>query len=742
MKKSFFLFLLLLIGCIGSVSAYGTDTSDYKVVLDNTELTTAETTATLESYTWGGYTPNIVGVDGNVIYLASKSDLARFCSYIDRYNTYLPFSGYFKVYINNELSTPSVKALLKVTRTDEGFYMYANTSKSVQDIYVLSMEATGHSVAVAKTLIDDVVIFQRAGGYAGTYYSWDTITVGSAFKAQAYASDTDSSTSAATCYMVITAFDNLEINVTGDYGLISDSQYAVFQEPMSPPPKYDLTINTNVDGLTVYADGSVLGTADNEEIFSLIPGTYDLTFEKTGYYNVTQTVEIVDTAVNITVDMETTHTPVTLAIIDSEGGLTSVNLYIDGVLTGTVGNNQDVSLPKGTHELIFEKAGYWNETKTVTVDEALTDLSIRMFLDTVMYSVDMPTDLNTYKNSALPIALTINPNAYSQSTKLFISGKDVLDVRDSANEQLTKVDGGYVLGDITSAQDVIVTIDSGEVLGTNTVQIRVTGYGTLGESYVTDASVTYEVLQLPITLTVPTKWNIGSNILRVSETEGLQRVVMIQIDDEDGNLVYSDSYAFEGYESHSFEIPFTETGNYKLKIVSGDSINSYLLIEVTNPVTFLDTTVSGTEGTSSSVILNVQNLFSEPQYYKVTVSGDALSNTSILEFSVSPGVTKNQEISIPVGTNLEYDSYSLVAKVYLKNSDGVYEEIKNQVLVLNIEESSDNFISALIPSGISLGGLDPSTIFDMAKNNPVLIAIIGICVLLGGSTLIPGGRKK
>ncbi|MBA2852646.1 hypothetical protein HNP89_000583 [Methanococcus maripaludis] len=738
MKKSFFLFLLLLLSVIGSVNAQtvyleatsghwtGSNTTvtyagigDIPITVISDDTISIEISGIMDLFAPIGATTS---TDPTMLHTLLIEDVLTQVEYMD----------------SSEITRNAVLDDVKVkySGTSDVAYvveMYQKTYNG-QDYTVTVNSCSGYTTGWRNNrgtvLINDVVSSEY-------FYPFYASPVGINDNTTIATSTGDTGGTGYTAIdIVVVSFDE-PLSITGQFSSANIERTIPLY-----PITYPVTFSLNTDGISVYESDGLLGVVNNGDTINLPAGVHSLTFVKDGYYNTTQSVLIETSPVGVSVDLVTSELPISLGLTDSEGGLTGVTLYLDGELFGTVGNNQDVILPKGTHELIFEKTGYWNETRTVTVDETLTDLSIRMYLDTVMYSVNMPTDLNTYKNSALPIALTINPNAYSQSTKLFISGKDILDVRNSANEQLTKVDGGYVLGDITSAQDVIVTIDSGDVLGTNTVQIRVTGYGTLGESYVTDASVTYDVLQLPISIVVPSKWNIGSNILRVSETEGLQRVVMIQIDDEDGNLVYSDSYAFEGYESHSFEISFSETGNYKLKIVSGDSINSYLWVEVVNPITFLETTVSGTEGISSSVILNVQNLFSEPQYYKVTVSGDALSNISITEFSVSPGLTKNQEISIPVGTNLEFDSYSLVAKVYLKNSDGVYEEIKNQVLVLNIEESSDNFISALIPTSFSLGGLDPSTIIDAMKNNPVLIAIIGICVLLGGSTLIPGGRKK
>jgi hypothetical protein len=436
---------------------------------------------------------------------------------------------------------------------------------------------------------------------------------------------------------------------------------------------------------------------------------------------------------DLNVTMESTHLSIPIEIIDSEGGLTSVNLYIDGELTGTVSNNQDVSLPRGTHELIFEKAGYWNETRTVTVDETLTDLSIRMYPESVFFKIsNTPVEITTYSNSEVNIALNIDPNDYAYGVKLYLTGQEVLDVRDSSNVQISKQDSYYLLDDFSSAKTVNVKINSGTTLGTNSLAVRVTGYNSIGTEFVTDTTIDYEIVRLPLSLTVP-NWCIGSNSLTVIETEGDSRTVTIKVEDSESNIIYTDTYTLEGFETHKFNIDFEETGDYKLYIQSGDLINTYIDVNVANPVSLDTKTITTSAGSTGTVTVSIENPFTEPQYYRITIEGDPLVNSTKVDFSVSPGSSKSQSISFTLLDELDYDSYSLPLKVYLVEESGM-TEIYSDSVILNIG-SSGSFIP-FIDLGDD-GIID--TVITLVIDNPV---IDGIIIIGGLGVFIFSGKKK
>ncbi|MBA2850943.1 hypothetical protein HNP86_001074 [Methanococcus maripaludis] len=730
MRKSYFLFLLLLLSVIGSVSATcpiipeSCTVTDYYVVLNDNSMNWELINASLSVIDYNYYTPVVSGVEGNIIYFSSKDDLARFLSKATYSTTSLPFNGGFVVYIEGQV--------VPVTVIDT--YTYTTTGSTISTDIFLELSSSQMGYVFAQTsngdycsetiTINGVQFFNVPYRENGGIFDSAVFTSSSIVQHSTISGGYDSR--AARMRVNYVFFDYVGYSSNGSLPLTITEIY-------SPPERYDLTVTSNLDGITVYNGDIELGTANNGTVLKLVPGTYELTFVKEGYYNVTQTVEIVDLPVNVSVDMETTHTPVTLAITDSDGGLTGVNLYIDGVLTGTVGNNQDVSLPKGTHELIFEKAGYWNETRTVTVDETLTDLTIRMYPESVFFKIsNTPSVITTYSNSEVNIALNIDPNDYAYGVKLYLTGQEVLDVRDSSNVQISKQDSYYLLDDFSSEKTVNVKINSGTTLGTNSLAVRVTGYNSIGTEFVTDTTIDYEILRLPLSLTVP-NWCIGSNSLTVIETEGETRTVTIKIEDSESNIIYTDTYTLEGFETHKFNIDFDETGDYKLYIQSGDLINTYIDVNVANPVTLETKTITANEGSTATATVSIENPYTEPQYYRITIEGDPLTNATKVDFSISPGSSKSQSISFTLLDELDYDSYSLPLKVYLVEESGM-TEIYSDSVILNIG-SSGSFIP-FIDFGDD-GIID--TVITLVVDHPI---ILGIIIIGGLGVFIFSGKKK
>uniref|UniRef100_A9A6T1 PEGA domain-containing protein n=1 Tax=Methanococcus maripaludis (strain C6 / ATCC BAA-1332) TaxID=444158 RepID=A9A6T1_METM6 len=731
MKKSFFLFLLLLLSVIGSVNAIDTviqstdQTSSFKVVISET-TSSVMINDTLLATAWTGSAPTVVGWTDDTIYFASKNDMYRFVSVPDITSSALMFNGNYDVY---EYGVRQEYTLYR-------FYGYSSGNNNVHSGtlnitsagglsgYIFGYGSGTSSMDTTETLKvnGDTVIGINSGSY--TYF-------------QPYAFSESNSVYVYTRSNVISGVSKLggTVLVKGypTYEILSGASVTFTELYVTEPMKYDLTIDSNVDGITVYNGETDLGTANDGTVFPLIAGTYDLTFIKEGYFNETQTVEIIDSAITLTVDMETTHLEIPVSIFDSEGGLNSVNLYIDDELFGTVSNNQDVSLPRGTHELIFEKSGYWSETRTVTVDELLTELSIRMYPESVFFKIsNTPSLIQTYSNSEVNIALNIDPNDYAYGVKLYLTGQEVLDVRDSSNVQISKQDSYYLLDDFSSAKTVNVKINSGTTLGTNSLAVRVTGYNVIGTEFVTDSTINYEILRLPLSLTVPS-WCIGSNSLTVIETEGITRTVVIKLADLDGNILQSDSHTFEGFETYKFTINFEEPGDYKLYVQSGDLINTYIDVSVDNPISLTTKTLTVSEGSVATAKVLIENSYSEPQYYRITIEGDPLVNSTKVDFSISPGSTKEQSISFTLLDELDYDSYSLPLKVYLVEESGL-TEIYSDSVILNIG-SSGSFIPFLDfgDDGII------DTVITFVIDNPV---IDGIIIIAGLGVFIFSGRKK
>jgi hypothetical protein len=719
-KTSFFLFLLLL-SVIGSVSAYGTDISEYYVVLDDTTLTTANITSEFDSYSWREYTPSIVGIINNRIYFDSEKDLIRFCNVLDLTSSewIMAFDGEFLAYSGGNIYNYDV---VKVGVIHLGTCSYViNCDFEIPEsgfTYILGRAGTSMANygANGHILLNGQEIL---GSDSTTLYVFDKYLLDTTWNISCIVG---SDSLSRTVSGIISVVMPKGYNATGEYFVIYQS-----------PNVYDISVYTEPE-TSIYEDEYLWGTTDNGGflVLQLPIGEHTLKFVKEGYWDVTQTIDL-ESNMDLNVTMESTHLSIPIEIIDSEGGLTGVNFYIDGVLTGTVGNNQDVILPKGTHELIFEKPGYWNETRTVTVDETLTDLSIRMYPESVFFKIsNTPVEITTYSNSEVNIALNIDPNDYAYGVKLYLTGQEVLDVRDSSNVQISKQDSYYLLDDFSSDKTVNVKINSGTTLGTNSLAVRVTGYNSIGTEFVTDTTIDYEIVRLPLSLTVP-NWCIGSNSLTVIETEGDSRTVTIKVEDSEGNIIYTDTYTLEGFETHKFNIDFEETGDYKLYIQSGDLINTYIDVSVNNPVTLETKTITANEGSTATATVSIENPFTEPQYYRITIEGDPLTNATRVDFSISPGSSKSQSISFTLLDELDYDSYSLPLKVYLVEESGM-TEIYSDSVILNIG-SSGSFIP-FIDFGDD-GIID--TVITLVVDHPI---IPGIIIIAGLGVFISSGRKK
>jgi hypothetical protein len=730
MKKSYFLFLLLLFSVLGSVSAETIvlpDTctlTEYYIVVDaySEELIVN----TLNGTDWDVYAPEISGISGNTVYLSSQKDLARIlCPLDDRATTYAT------VFPSGLMGTSEDITVYKGYLIEGGSTTYNNqytyitfTDDTIYQSYTLLWRYIYNGVAFGDFYINDVLEGPvLSGSMSYEEFGFNVLPANSELRYQLI-EHSDWGTHVYGCTVV---FGNSNAEITGTY---ADTHfYTTHYEGQS------FAIDVYTEPETVVYEGlTLLGTTDNEGFLEiqLAIGEHDLTFVKDGYYNLTQTVEFGD-ASTLTVDMEPIHLDIPVSIIDSEGGLTSVNLYIDGELTGTVGNNQDVSLSKGTHELVFEKSGYWNETRTVTVDETLTDLSIRMYPESVFFKIsNTPSVIQTYSNSEVNIALNIDPNDYAYGVKLYLTGQEVLDVRDSSNVQISKQDSYYLLDDFSSAKTVNVKINSGTTLGTNSLAVRVTGYNSIGTEFVTDTTIDYEIVRLPLSLTVP-NWCIGSNSLTVIETEGDSRTVTIKVEDSESNIIYTDTYTLEGFETHKFNIDFEETGDYKLYIQSGDLINTYIDVTVANPVTLETKTITASAGSTTSATVSIENPYTEPQYYRITIEGDPLTNATRVDFSISPGSSKSQSISFTLLDELDYDSYSLPLKVYLVEESGM-TEIYSDSVILNIG-SSGSFIP-FIDFGDD-GIID--TVITLVVDHPI---IPGIIIIGGLGVFIFSGKKK
>lgn len=275
-KTSFFLFLLLIV-CIGSVSATVmtvpeecTPTDYYVVLTESLDDTTIS--SLIATYDYSYCAPTCSGVNGTTIYFATEQDLGRFCNIIGNANPSLAFSGNWKVYTNGEPTSATV------------IYLRMNTGKNLVYNICIPQTDIGYSYAYStsgdySSGVVDVNGITIVSSNDGTSTGYKIVTLSPSF---VYHANAYSSTS---IYSSLVVFGDCE------YVLNESSTYletSILHESVATGL---LTVDA-LTGTQIYSDGELLGTSD--EILDLLFGTYNLTFVKSGYWNETAIVVIPD----------------------------------------------------------------------------------------------------------------------------------------------------------------------------------------------------------------------------------------------------------------------------------------------------------------------------------------------------------------------------------------------------------------------------------------------------------------
>ncbi|BAP62133.1 PEGA domain-containing protein [Methanococcus maripaludis] len=426
MKKSYLLFLLLLLSVVGSVNATAvtipetcTVTSNYVVL--NEELDTNVTKALLLTYSWNDYTsgsiiPTISGVDGNIIYFSDVDSLARFCSIISGTSPSLAFDGNYKIFKSGAETYATCILVNSPTPSASGTYLNNITMnlESTQLMYTYGYYLTTLTGNTGTVLYNSYQIWTQNSGGICDFSSLTANQEGIFTVSQKW------SGSSVTMVVSVLVFDYVDYTTS-----IPDGSNAVVSELLSPPTLYDLTINTNVDGLTVYNGETVLGSADDGTVFPLIAGTYDLTFEKDGYWNETETVIITDSGVSVDLEM---FPDSELYLISSNVTTQNIVTNMDVVMTLHIEpkvesqntmisfSKEIVSIKEGTEELTKDGDNYiigdFYEPIDLTVTFNSGTLTGNRYIETTVFGTayvgTQSTDFSTIKSityavNSLPI---------------------------------------------------------------------------------------------------------------------------------------------------------------------------------------------------------------------------------------------------------------------------------------------------------------------------------------------------
>ena len=467
-------------------------------------------------------------------------------------------------------------------------------------------------------------------------------------------------------------------------------------------------------GAQVYVDDELVGTTDETGKLTIekLAKTYSVKVVFTNGISVEKTVEVTADG-NNTVNFE--YGEITFKVVDGLSGESLSDVDVSGNITTTISGTYETNMPYGEYILEFSKDGYWSEDKTIEVDGD-NEIIVQLFPTTTIFKVSSEQQgAQLFPNGEATIYLDVEPVKDTYGGLLYIDGITIKSVKDESGIELDYQDGAYVIGDLKEGESKKVRIDveTDSTIGDRAIQIRLKGNDVIGNEYTTDYQLGYTVLDLPVSVVVPSKWVIGTNTLKVSELNGNDKVIFVQLY-KNGTLLDSQSYAFNGWETHTYDLNIDEAGEYYI-ILSASDFSTKIPFTVVNPIQIVEKTITVPAGDEGVVKTEIYNPGIEPIYYKVKVSGDCLINESIMDISVAPGLTKTFEVPIKIIDNPEFDSYTL--KVQVLDINGAIVEYEDSI-ICNIGESS----------GFVLGLDDDFEIFGI----PALYLGVGALLLVGG----------
>jgi len=350
-------------------------------------------------------------------------------------------------------------------------------------------------------------------------------------------------------------------------------------------------------------------------------------------------------------------------------GLTGVTVKESNVTLGTISDGDSLTLSRGTHNLTFEKSGYWSVTKTIDV-QADTSVSVEMYPSSAAFKLEnFPAEIKIPESTIYELTFTLSPvdTSATYNTYLSLSGlSDVLEVRKDGSA-ISPESGKYYLGDVSGPTQVSIKFKAGAV-GQHGFTITLTSNDAImSKTYTTTKQVTYQVEPLPFSVQMPSEWQVGQNELRISESSGQSYLITAVLKDSSGNEVWSESYSFSPYEAYTFSINVPSEGSYTLELQWNSQTAVYDI--TVNPAISLKTkTLTVSEGGEGTIVLHFKNPSSSVQYYTIKVSGGFLPAEINQSISVAPLTEKDVSITFAVPEDLTYDAYELNVQVLQGNA--------------------------------------------------------------------------
>jgi len=623
-------------GTVREVKADGT--TQYFILVDG--YTQSEIEDRLSQITWADKVPSYT-VSGNVIYFQTREDMLRFLAPYDLVSNFV-------------FQKENIKTSIPVTQIF--LRHYTSTNKASRTVKLLNSTKNGYIIAhlsgqwwnsgdyhKSYLCIDDTILYQVAPSSSGHphIYKYEQLNVVKNQTLKTY----HAVSSGEGDIVVFSLFSETPVDVVwgGEYG--SDAW--------------------------VYTYESAFSTA-----------TFHLTDALTGQ------------------------------------SLTGVTVKEGDTVLGTLDDGGTLELVKGTHTLTFEKTGYWSVTKTVDV-QADTSVSVEMYPSSAAFKLEnFPADISIPEHTIYELTFTLSPidTSATYNTYLSLPGlSDVLEVRKDGSV-ISPEGGKYYLGDISGPTQVSIKFKASSV-GTYAFSLTLESHDAFGtKTYTTTKQVSYKVDPLPFTVEMPSEWQVGDNQLRISEASGQSYAMVIVLKDQAGSQVWSDSYAFNPYDVHTFTVNVPKEGTYTLEFQWAGKVASYT-INVGTGISLLTKSVSVKKGGVGTVQVQLKNPSDSTKYYTIKLEGGFLDVPVNQTVAIAPSSTKTVSIAFAVPDNVQFDAYDLTLKVL--EGDAVRYSDTVHVIITGSEGSG------LLPIG---GGSSGSTLLLLGA-----AAAVGLVAILAAS---------
>jgi len=607
--------------------------TDYYVDLLDDTYTTELTTTDVTNDDYSVTAPTVSGINGSRVYLASKTDLARFCS-------------------------------------------------------IVSYSSPNQPVDIGTVYIDGVVAPVFAMSFSGTNgYEWS------------YTNLTLNMTSAQTVY----SFGSCDNYYYSGASILCNGESIFYYYGSSP---------------TSGSEWDVLACPENSVFSYGVKGGLSGGVNRYGRLKASIVVfDYVDYEISGSTIMTTNELliPPTLADIDIyTEPLTSV--YQDGVLLDETDNSGYLSLtlPLGTTVLKFVKEGYWDAYETITVtEENNSELFVSMAPKSAIFQISKEFDGDLYPSSVGTLSMDITPIKEAYASKLRISGVDVNKVYYQTEEIPKTSDGYYIIGDVSSTQQIEIEFKTPQSWGEKTFTVEVSATDIEGTAYTNLETINYEVLELPFLLEMPETYGIGTNDVTLTDMSGDSYSVLLVLYDSEDLELWSSSASLLGYCGYTFEVPIDDAGDYILELnAKAGTVKTYYSIEIIEPVTLITEEITANPGKTATVQFKISNPTASVKYYTAELSCPFFNESISKTFSIAPEtVDKTVDISFEVPEGLELENYQLTLEISDPDkTDPIYSG--NVVLTI----SNESLIFASVPGG-----------------NTTLIILAAVVLLIAGT---------